>query len=90
MEHKLKTDRDYFFAIREGIKTFEIRKNDRNFKVNDILVLQETVYSGKQMAAGSPLDYTGRELRLLVTFVMSDYDGVIHPDWVILGFKKLA
>lgn len=39
--HKLKTWPEYFSAIRLGIKAFEIRKNDRGFKVNDTLQLME-------------------------------------------------
>lgn len=39
--HKLKIDSKYFDAVRKGFKTFEIRKNDRNFEVGDKLILQE-------------------------------------------------
>jgi len=41
MKHKLKTWNPYFSDIVEGKKTFEIRKNDRNYKVGDQLLLQE-------------------------------------------------
>jgi len=41
MTHKLKTWPEYFDAILRGVKTFEIRKNDRNFKVGDKLNLLE-------------------------------------------------
>ena len=43
MVHKLKTWPEYFQAVKNGTKTFEIRKNDRNYQVGDILVLQEYV-----------------------------------------------
>lgn len=39
MEHELKTIPKYFNAVREGRKTFEVRKDDRNFKVGDTLKL---------------------------------------------------
>lgn len=39
--HQLKTLPEYFQLVRDGIKTFEVRKNDRDFKQGDILILQE-------------------------------------------------
>lgn len=39
--HELKTWEKYFEAILSGNKKFEIRKNDRDFKVGDIIKLSE-------------------------------------------------
>jgi hypothetical protein len=39
--HKLKTWPEYFDKVRDGIKRFEVRKNDRDFQVGDILTLEE-------------------------------------------------
>ena len=41
MLHELKTYPKYFQETIEGNKLFEIRKNDRNFKVGDVLLLKE-------------------------------------------------
>lgn len=38
--HILKVRPDYFHAIWDGDKTFEIRFNDRDFKVGDVLDLR--------------------------------------------------
>jgi Domain of unknown function (DUF3850) len=37
----LKTIPEYFQLVHDRIKTFEFRKNDRNFQVGDVLVLYE-------------------------------------------------
>lgn len=38
--HELKTVSPYFEAVRDGKKTFEIRKNDRDFSMGDIVILR--------------------------------------------------
>lgn len=38
--HRLKLNSDYYNDSASGIKTFEIRKNDRNYQVGDILELR--------------------------------------------------
>lgn len=70
--HHLKIGLTYFKAVREGRKTFEIRKNDRDYKVGDILVLQE-------YTCGS---YTDEECEVKVTY-MTDYEQ--KDDYVVLG-----
>lgn len=42
MIHQLKIDSEYFDDVASGKKTFEVRKNDRNFLVGDFLALNET------------------------------------------------
>jgi hypothetical protein len=55
--HELKTCKEYFEEVFMGRKTFEVRKNDRNFQKGDILILKEwdnekQEYTGRQMARG--------------------------------------
>lgn len=45
--HTLKTDKEYFEATRREEKFFEIRNNDRNFKVGDIVYLKENKKDGR-------------------------------------------
>lgn len=57
MEHKLKTWPVFFEMVRIGRKRFEVRWNDRDFKVGDLLVLQEFdpttgAYSGRELNRG--------------------------------------
>lgn len=39
--HQLKIESEYFRKIVEGVKTFEVRKNDRDFHIGDYLGLNE-------------------------------------------------
>lgn len=59
MKHRLKIKPEFFEAIRSREKTFEVRKNDRDFKRNDTLILCE-------YADG---EYTGRELERTVSYI---------------------
>jgi hypothetical protein len=43
MKHELKTINPFFTDIMKKVKNFEIRKNDRDFKIGDILVLKEFI-----------------------------------------------
>ena len=52
MHHYLKIETEFFQAIEKGRKKFEIRKNDRDFKVYDMVYLSEVVNGVK----------TGREI----------------------------
>ena len=58
MIHELKTWPEYFKDVAAGIKTFELRKNDRDFQVGDELVLKE--YDPKEDK------YSGRYRTVLV------------------------
>lgn len=51
MIHDLKIAPEWFKAVQAGVKTFEVRRDDRDFKPNDILILREfdgEKYTGQQ------------------------------------------
>ena len=86
--HRLKTDPEVYQAVLAGRKTFEIRLNDRDFRVGDELLLMETTATGEAIKAGAPLQYTGNELRKRVSHVLSGYG--LMPGWVCLSFERAA
>jgi hypothetical protein len=82
--HELKTDPEPFMDVWKCVKTFEVRKNDRNFQVGDTLVLKQTVHSAHDMATKDlPLQYTGRQFVCSVVYILSGYG--LQEGYVILG-----
>lgn len=82
--HTLKTDPAVFADVLSGAKTFEIRFNDRDYQVGDVLQLQETEHDGADMKSGAPLIYTGREVTKTVSHILTGYG--LAEGWCCLSF----
>lgn len=74
--HELKTWPEYFYYVNRGIKNFEIRKNDRDYKVGDVLCLKEY-----EPGTGK---YTERICLRQITYIMK------NTDFVKEGFVVMA
>jgi Domain of unknown function (DUF3850) len=74
--HELKLWPQYFSAVMNREKTFEIRKNDRNFKIGDVLLLKEYNSSAKR--------YTGRKVLRTITYI-TDY--AQQDEYVVMGIE---
>ena len=74
--HFIKILPEYYRAIESGKKTFEVRLNDRNYQVYDILHLEECVNAY----------YTGRVITAEVTYMLNDPD-YCKEGYVILAIK---
>lgn len=74
--HNLKIKPKYFKYVLLGVKKFEVRRNDHDFKVNDLMVLEE--YDGKRC--------TGKYINTEITYVLDDPE-YCKEGYVILGFK---
>lgn len=92
-EHKLKLNDRYFDAVANGIKTFEIRRNDRDYKVGDTLVLRKVNDDGKFLTyaddnLGLNLYY---EIKVAVTYILThnEFDGV-SEGYVALGIRRVS
>lgn len=59
--HTLKVLIKYADAIMDGTKTFEVRKNDRNFKVGDKIVFEVVVNEGYDVRAAARHRLSGTE-----------------------------
>lgn len=60
MIHELKCMPEYFQAVKSGVKTFELRKDDRPFAIGDTLILRE--WTGDA--------YTGDSWRVEITYIV--------------------
>lgn len=84
-EHELKTDPQVFDDVLKGRKTFEIRKDDRDFTVGDMLKLRKTLHTGEEMRQGSPLEYVEPPLYVYVTYILRGPIYGLADGWVIMG-----
>lgn len=78
--HELKIQQKYFTAVLWGKKPFEIRKNDRGFKVGDFLALNEIDDEGK---------YTNHSVIMKVTYVLDDNE-YLKDGYVALGIERCS
>lgn len=76
MVHQLKTETKYFKAVKAGHKLFEVRKNDRDFRVGDYIALNELSADEKK--------YTGDSILLTIKYVLDDAR-FLRDGYVVLG-----
>ena len=103
--HDLKTLPVYFDAVLRGDKTFEVRKNDRDFQTGDTLVLKEWDptyveppapfdYTKPPMpsAPAMPGAYTGREIMATASYVLHDTWGQfgLERGYVVIGLTDVG
>lgn len=77
--HELKVWTGYFKAIVDGEKTFEVRKNDRDFRTGDQLHLKEFEPNSKT--------YTGRECVKTVTYMMMGPAFGVEPGHCVMAIS---
>ncbi len=74
MTHELKLASQYYDDSASGVKTFEIRKNDRDYKVGDLIRLREWK-DGK---------FTRRQHIRKITYILDDAE-YLQDGYVCLG-----
>lgn len=101
--HVLKCWPQFFAKLASGEKTFEVRKNDRDYEVGDELHLREFTPLFKQDQGGNTVPdreneearYSGAELIFKITYLMKG-DGLDNPwvegldhEYVVMGIQRL-
>ncbi len=83
MEHELKTWPEYFQLMVNGDKSFELRKNDRDFQVGQKLILKEYDKDLKE--------YSGRILHCNISYVLKGDEAEafgLKKGFCIMGLKQ--
>lgn len=77
MNHELKTWPEFFQPVVDGIKQFELRRNDRDFKVGDTLLLKEWDHE----------QYTGRSVSARIIYIMNlnAIGAGLNPNYIIMS-----
>jgi hypothetical protein len=82
--HGLKCIAQFFDAIKDGSKTFEVRWDDRGYQVGDVLILNRII---PEMA--NIMDPQQPAIVLKVTYVLRGEEWGIMKGYVVLGFEKI-
>jgi len=69
--HVLKCWPQYFEAVADGTKTFELRKDDRKYRVGDILHLREWAPADGGRIDPNQGSFTGRDHKVRVTYKLT-------------------
>lgn len=83
--HRLKVLIKYAAAIMDGTKTFEVRKNDRNFKVGDKIVFDVVTNEGFAVGAAARHPLNGATYR--IDYILDDFEGLAQK-YVALAIRK--
>lgn len=83
--HKVKSWPEFFQPLSEGIRTHELRRNDRSYQVGDMLEMHEFLPDRRV--------YSGRTLMMRITSITSASEPcavseeALHSDFCILSVK---
>lgn len=85
MIHEIKCLDEYFEDQISGIKTFEVRRNDRNYKVGDYLAINEV--TAEEIYEDS-VDFiaTGRSALFYIGYILDNKD-YCKDGYVVLGIE---
>lgn len=79
IDHTLKTEQPWFDLVAEGVKNFEIIKNDRGFEEGDILELLDYDRKSNEFSGDSII----AKIELICDYAQKE-------NWVVLGIKVLS
>lgn len=76
--HEIKCVQPYYDAIAGGSKNFELRIYDRDYRVGDVLIINEIDDREHR---------TGKSVSRNITYILEHFDGLM-PGWCIMGLRR--
>jgi hypothetical protein len=85
--HVLKTWPEYFDAVVSGVKTFEVRRDDRGYREGDVLILQR--WEPERQAYST--DATGHPeiMSKRVSYVLRGGQFGVEQGFVVMGLSNV-
>lgn len=79
--HELKIKNEYWVYVHQGLKTFELRKNDRDYQVGDLINFK---------VIASNYEIQDKDV-YQITYILKDVKEYgLNEEYCILGIKKLT
>jgi len=87
--HQLKIRDEFYQQVKRGAKTFEVRKNDRDYKTGDLVTF--SVLTKAMNAIGDINTYTDGEVYQITCVLTHDQfpDGIAEG-YCVFGIKRMA
>ena len=92
--HNLKLKDEYVAQVMYGEKTFELRKNDRDFKVGDLIHFTDT--NGKDLSYDNKVgilttkEYRFEDNLFKITYILKNVPEYgLDKDYCIFGIKRV-
>lgn len=79
--HDIKLQSQFCDAVYRGKKTFEVRKNDRDYQVGDVIRFIPIDNNGRQ------LPHPIRNASYIITYLLNDYG--LRKGYVALAIKRI-
>lgn len=80
MIHNLKISSQYYDAVERGYKPFEIRKDDRGYRVGDVLIMKEVTAAPSREPIEAEIQYILR---------YEDFPDGLKEGYCILGLRNV-
>lgn len=88
MIHVLKTLPEHFNDVLNKGKLNEVRLNDRDFKVNDILRLRE--YDPKRSTTNEIDKYTGNQFDCRVIHILKNFPDGLKENYIVMSIIQIS
>jgi hypothetical protein len=86
--HELKIKKEYFQEVYFGKKTFELRKDDRDYEVGDLIKFK--VVNKDEHGKEGFCEYVDSEALYIITYILRNVPEYgLDKDFCILGIKRI-